>query len=81
MLKDSSSDGNRFKVVGAVLSTRFTSTFNNPALDFLARDDWMADYWRDKVDKRPEGVAAGEKAGSNRGGGRKVERRQSHLAN
>ena len=57
MLKESSSDGNRFKVVGAVLSTRATSTFNNPALDFLAKDNWMTDYWRDKVDKRPEGRA------------------------
>lgn len=28
-----------------------TATYNNPAVDFLAKDDWRLDDWRDKQEK------------------------------
>ena len=46
--QESGSDGHRFKVVGVVLATRFTSTYNNPSVEFLGKDDWRIDDWRDK---------------------------------
>ena len=42
---ESSSEGHRFKLVGVVLATRFVSTYNNPALDFMVKDSWFTNWW------------------------------------
>ena len=41
----SSSEGHRFKLVGVVLATRFVSSYNNPALDFMVKDSWFTNWW------------------------------------